>query len=57
MISSCAICIIVFADIIETFLEKMQRTFGGNPIFKAASGKAQEGTFTVQHYAGNVTKK
>jgi len=39
----------------QTFMEKMQRTFGGNPIFKAVSGRSQEGTFTVEHYAGTVS--
>eukprot|EP01111_Echinosteliopsis_oligospora_P014908 TRINITY_DN5735_c0_g1_i1.p1 TRINITY_DN5735_c0_g1~~TRINITY_DN5735_c0_g1_i1.p1 ORF type:complete len:806 (-),score=234.13 TRINITY_DN5735_c0_g1_i1:55-2472(-) len=38
----------------ESFLEKMRKTYGSNPIFKSSGGKDAKNTFGVQHYAGTV---
>jgi len=38
----------------QTFLEKMQRNNSNSAIFKAASKGQDVGSFTIQHYAGQV---
>lgn len=39
----------------DTFLEKMKNNFSRNPIFKPAPSREAPLSFSVQHYAGNVT--